>query len=110
MRQTILLVDDDPARLNLLARLIKQAGFRTITARIGPSGVSFPEHEQPVLVLLDYGSGSERNARDIAALIRLQYGSTRLVLLSSRSSLPPEMAGLVDEFAHGMATKVCCLP
>jgi hypothetical protein len=51
-------------------------------------------------VLLDYGSGSERNARDIAALIRLQYGSTRLVLLSSRSSLPPEMAGLVDEFAH----------
>ena len=98
MRHTILLVDDDPAHLQIYAGVLKQAGYRPITALIGKSGVSFPEHEIPTLVLMDYRFNSGLGPRDIASLIRGRYPQATLILLSSLPDLPADMGDLVHGF------------
>ena len=95
---TILLVDDDPVDLQLFTRALKHAGYRPISAVVGDTGMVFPEHENPALVLLDYRFSSVLRAPDLARLIRSNYPSAHLLLLSSLPSLPAEMDRLVDGF------------
>lgn len=52
-RQTILVVDDVPANLELLARLLEGDGYRACTASNGPDALDAVRRERPDLVLLD---------------------------------------------------------
>jgi CheY-like chemotaxis protein len=98
MRPTILLVDDDADHLRLYSRGLSYAGFRPITALVGGHGVSFPEHETPEIVLLDYRFGGFLTPQNVARLIRASYPSALLILLSSVPELPADITGLVDGF------------
>jgi DNA-binding response OmpR family regulator len=51
----ILIVEDDPAQLTMVAKRLKVAGFEVVGARDGISAVSTARKEQPDLVLLDLG-------------------------------------------------------
>ena len=53
MAQTILVIEDDKAFQNLLARTIKGAGFDVIVARDGIEGRERAMQERPALILLD---------------------------------------------------------
>jgi DNA-binding response OmpR family regulator len=50
---TILLIDDDPTLLELLAGHLHTAGYRPLTASDGPSGLRLAAETQPDLVVLD---------------------------------------------------------
>lgn len=93
-----MLVDDSKSDLHLYARSLTQAGYRTLTALIGPSGVSFPEHESPALILMDYRFHSSLSPQELAKVLREHYPSALLILLSGIEDLPADMGELTDGF------------
>ena len=50
---TILLVDDSPAVLTSVERLLSDRGYRVLTASTGETALQLAEHAQPDLILLD---------------------------------------------------------
>ncbi len=52
-RPHLLLIDDDPALLQLLSQYLEQAGYRTSTATDGKAGLRVLYSDHPDLVLLD---------------------------------------------------------
>ena len=52
-KKAVLIVDDDPAGLKLLAIKLTREGYRVITAQSGKSALETIELEKPGLVLLD---------------------------------------------------------
>jgi len=50
---TILLIDDDPTLLELLSGHLASAGYRTLVAGDGPSGLHLAAEAQPDLMVLD---------------------------------------------------------
>jgi CheY-like chemotaxis protein len=103
MRSTILLMDDNPDDLRLYSRALGRAGYRPITSLIGDNSFSFPEHETPDLVLLDYRFANSLPIQSVARLVRDNFPKAMLVLLSSLPELPAEMEGLVDGFMQKLA-------
>jgi len=53
MSQQIVIADDDPVTLRLLARIITLAGYETATARNGQEALEMIRQHQPTLVLID---------------------------------------------------------
>lgn len=52
-QQTVLVVDDDPAILDMHCRLVERTGCQTVTARNGREALAVLEHTRPDLILLD---------------------------------------------------------
>ena len=52
-RQSILIVDDQPANIKVLFELLKQNGFRVSVAKSGESALSKAKAASPDLILLD---------------------------------------------------------
>ncbi len=50
---TVLIVDDDPRVLTLLAPMLQQAGFQTLTASGGRDGIAMAQERLPHLIILD---------------------------------------------------------
>ena len=53
MPETILLIDDDPTLLELLAEHIHMAGYRVLTASRGEEGVALALKQEVDLVVVD---------------------------------------------------------
>ena len=53
MPQQIVIADDDPVTLRLLARIINLAGYESATARNGQEALEMIRQHQPTLVLID---------------------------------------------------------
>ena len=53
MPHQIVIADDDPVTLRLLARIINLAGYETTTARNGQEALEMIRQYQPALVLID---------------------------------------------------------
>lgn len=51
--QTILVADDNPTNLNLIAHFLHRGGFRIVTAKSGDEAFLVAEKEPPDLILLD---------------------------------------------------------
>lgn len=49
----ILYIDDDPANLNTVSRVLDRAGYIVLTAKTGQDGLDMAERERPDLILLD---------------------------------------------------------
>ncbi len=52
-KETILLVDDIPANLEILIRVFQRAGYKVRAVTSGPLGIRAAEHDPPDIVLLD---------------------------------------------------------
>ena len=52
-RRTILIVDDDPAQVEVLSHRLRNLGFQAISAHSGEAGLRLAKSEHPDLVLLD---------------------------------------------------------
>ena len=50
---TILIVDDNPHNLQVLANILREAGYRVATAKDGGKALTFAEKRRPDLILLD---------------------------------------------------------
>jgi PAS domain S-box-containing protein len=52
--KTILIIDDEPALLELLAKTLLQEGFRVLRASNGRKGVEFATRHHPDVIILDF--------------------------------------------------------
>jgi DNA-binding response OmpR family regulator len=100
-RQTsILLIDDDPAHLQIYRMIVETAGFRGLPVLVSMRGLDFPEGEQVDAVLLDYRLAPNISATDVAKRVRQQYPSAPIVLLSDVFDAPPDIAPFVQAFVR----------
>lgn len=53
MKSKILLVDDEPDALEVLAFKLKEAGYRIVTAKDGSQAITLARDERPALIVLD---------------------------------------------------------
>jgi CheY-like chemotaxis protein len=51
-RETILIIDDDEAMVDVLSRRLRQQGFATVTAETGAAGLAVARLKYPALILL----------------------------------------------------------
>ena len=49
----ILIVDDSPAQLYALRKIVEQGGHQTVTADSGEAAIELAAHENPELILMD---------------------------------------------------------
>lgn len=98
--KTILLVDDDEKHLMLHAMILSHAGFRPITAVVGPTMLVVFDNESPSLIFLDYQLNSQINARQAAGVLRERYPDVPLIVLSARESMPEDVKDLATGFLH----------
>ena len=98
--KTILLVDDDEKHLMLHAMILSHAGFRPITAVVGPTMLDVFDNESPALIFLDYQLNSEINARQAAGVLRERYPDVPLIVLSARESMPDDVKDFATGFLH----------
>jgi DNA-binding response OmpR family regulator len=54
METTLLLVDDEPKVLEILAPYLRQEGYRIVTATTGRGALALVQSERPTLVVLDW--------------------------------------------------------
>ena len=85
MAAKILLVDDEPAQLELLRYNIEKAGFQTLTADNGVTAIEMVETEEPDLVVLDWMM-PEASGIDVCRDLRARAGTRLLpiIILSAR--------------------------
>ncbi len=88
----ILLVDDDPDLVDLLAFALKRAGFLHSAAHDTDSARRTFTSERPDLVVLDIGLGRD-NGLDLLREIR-QHSDTPVILLTGRGSEDDKVRGL----------------
>jgi DNA-binding NtrC family response regulator len=97
---SILLIDDDPAHLQIYRMIVETAGFRGLPVLVSMRGLEFPPNEPVDAVLLDYRLAPNISATDVAKRVRQQYPSAPIVLLSDVYDAPPDIAPLVQGFVR----------
>lgn len=71
---SILVIDDDPDVLELLALALKEDGHRVITAPDGPAALELAHGEQrPDIILTDYNLPFEMNGLELGRKLRLKF-------------------------------------
>ncbi|MEN8162426.1 MAG: response regulator, partial [Myxococcota bacterium] len=70
-RHTVLIVDDDPDMVALLATTLRSEGVRVLTAGDGESALALARSEHPSLLLLDRNL-PERDGLDICRMLRAE--------------------------------------
>jgi DNA-binding NtrC family response regulator len=96
----ILIVDDDPAHLEVYGLLVKQAGYEPIPRVVQFIGVDLPHDDDIGLVLLDYRLNSIKTSAELAQEIRHLYPDVPIVVLSDLWSLPSDIEPYVDGFVR----------
>ncbi|MBI3926055.1 MAG: response regulator transcription factor [Armatimonadetes bacterium] len=91
-RARILFVEDDPAVLASVCRRLKFEGYLVVTAASGPEALERFTEDPPDAVLLDVMLPG-MDGLQVAERIRAA-GSTPILMLTARSSVPDRVAGL----------------
>ena len=105
MSATILLVDDEPAQLELLRYNLEKAGFTTAQADNGRAAIELIEEIDPDLVVLDWMM-PEASGIDVCRELRARSGTRLLpiIILSARGEEGDRALGL-DTGADDYITK-----
>lgn len=105
MTAKILLVDDEPAQLELLRYNIEKAGFETVLAHNGRDAIDMVESEEPDLVVLDWMM-PEASGIDVCRELRARAGTRLLpiIMVSARGEEGDLALGL-DSGADDYVTK-----
>jgi len=96
----VLIVDDDPAHLEIYGLLIRQAGLEAVPALVRFVGADLPQDEPIGLVLLDYRLHSLKSSAELAEEIRQLYADVPIIVLSDLWSLPDDMEPYAAEFVR----------
>lgn len=84
---TILIIDDEPAIRNLLARMMELEGYEVIQASDRASGMKLLEQKQPQLVLCDVYL-PDGNGVDMVKEIKHLFPEVEVVLLTAHGNIP----------------------
>ena len=96
----VLIIDDDPAHLEIYALLIQQAGLESVQALVRFIGADLPKNEPIGLVLLDYRLHSLKTSAEVAQEVRSLYPEAPIVVLSDLWTLPDDMEPYAAEFVR----------
>jgi two-component system response regulator GlrR len=91
----ILLIDDDPDLLKLLAMRLSSAGYRVTTASNAESALAHIEAELPTLLITDV----RLPGRDGIALfgeIRIRYPTLPVLLITAHGTIPDAVQAIAD--------------
>lgn len=92
---TVLIVDDEPDLVELIAYALSAEGFRVLTAADGAEGLAVAEAERPDLVVLDIMM-PRMDGVELTERLRenAQLRLTPILMLTARSGEGDEIAGL----------------
>jgi DNA-binding NtrC family response regulator len=97
MKETILIVDDDPAILASLALLLKQAGYRTQAAASPDEALSWLARESFALILQDLNFTRQTSGSEGLALlqqIKARHPNTPVILITAWGSIELAVEGM----------------
>lgn len=97
MATKILLVDDSPTELKLMAAMLRDKGYRLLTAGDGEEALQKVSKHRPDVVLLDVIL-PKKNGFQVARQLRTTPATEgiRIVMVSSRSQGPDRLWGLMQ--------------
>ena len=92
---TVLIVDDEPAQLELLRYNINKAGFETLLARDGREAIEMAEEHAPDIVVLDWMM-PEASGIDVCRELRARAdtGYMPIIIVSARAEEGDRALGL----------------
>lgn len=91
-KYTILIVDDDPAIVNIIETSLRQAGYDVITAGNGEEACRMAEHAHPQLIIMDV---MMPRCNGILATIRIREASNvPILMLSAKAEGSDRVLGL----------------
>jgi two-component system response regulator MprA len=91
MQMTVLLVEDDHGLRDVLARALREEGFRVTTAVDGRSALASAV-DPPAAVVLDIGL-PDSDGRDVCAALRAQGMQAPVLFLTARDGLHDRLSG-----------------
>jgi DNA-binding response OmpR family regulator len=101
---TILVIEDDPATLELLCLLFSTAGYMTLQAASGGAGLTLLEHEGANLVVLDLLL-PDIDGWDVTTSIRKRSTASPLILVLTGTERVNGAATSLDLGADAYLTK-----
>ena len=93
MEPRVLVVDDDPAILRMLARTLRAAGYETAEACDGPSALVLAEECAPDVVVLDVVMPG-MDGLAVSRRLREKGDCVPILLLTARDAIADRVAGL----------------
>ncbi len=90
--KTVLVVDDEPAIVQLVRDYLERAGFDVTTAATGEAALQLFGRARPDLVILDLAL-PEMDGLDVARLMR-RSGDVPIIMLTARADEADRVAGL----------------
>jgi signal transduction histidine kinase/DNA-binding response OmpR family regulator/PAS domain-containing protein len=93
--QTVLVIDDDPKAVQLLANYLTPAGFKLLSAFGGQEGIEVARRQHPDLIVLDLMM-PEVNGFDVVDALKLDPGTATIpiIILTAQSISAKERAVL----------------
>ncbi|MEX2578229.1 MAG: response regulator [Verrucomicrobiales bacterium] len=94
---TILVVEDDEKTRTLLERILKDDGYRVITAENGDAGVKMAKEHQPDAITLDVVMPGDRNGWEVLSELKNSPAT---------QAIPVIIVSVMAEQEHGLALEV----
>jgi two-component system OmpR family response regulator len=89
----LLVVDDEPSILELLAASLRYVGFEVITTSQGRAAVQLADQERPDLVVLDVML-PDMDGFEVIRRLRMSVGKLPVLFLTARDATSDKVAGL----------------
>ena len=91
----VLIVDDETVGIEVRRMLLERAGYRVVSALDGAAGLALFAAQPVAAVVLDFAMPG-MNGGDVARSMRSIKPQVPILMLSAYTSLPPDIAELVD--------------
>jgi DNA-binding response OmpR family regulator len=106
MAKRILLVDDEPQIVMLVASRLKASGYDVITAVDGEDGLCQAQAEHPDLIILDLMM-PKKDGYEVCAILKgdARYQKIPVLLFTAKAGKEEKRVGLEDCGADGFLTK-----
>jgi CheY-like chemotaxis protein len=78
----VLVVEDDPTNLEIIARFLKMNRFTVISATNGPDGVALALAEKPDLILMDLGLPNPEDGLEATRQVRAEAGTETIPIIA----------------------------
>ncbi len=104
--KTILVVDDDPGIVTLMATMLRREGFATVAAYTGEEALSQYERQRPALILLDLAMPGMSGFEVAQEIRRREQGKARTPIVVLTAHAQSYYVSRQDELdADGYITK-----